>query len=92
MDLPVRAIHRQIVGAIQVIVQVARLPEGRRVTHITEVRGLDDDTGDLVLEDVFRLSAERGPAGRADLCLSGYLPSFIDEITAGGRVALAQLY
>src|SRR5690606_24705770 len=41
-DLPVRAIREQVASAINLIVHVSRLKDGtRRITHITEVEGLE---------------------------------------------------
>jgi pilus assembly protein CpaF len=43
-DLPVRAIREQVSGAVDLIVQVARLRDGsRRVTGISEVVGMEGD-------------------------------------------------
>lgn len=51
-DLPVRAIREQIASAVDVIVQLTRLRDGtRRVTHITEVQGMEGET--IVLQDLF---------------------------------------
>ena len=54
--LPSRTIREMIVGSIDVIVQAARLRDGsRRITHITEVVGLEGDviiTQDLVLYNI----------------------------------------
>ena len=47
MDLPLRAIREQIASAIDIIVQISRHKDGvRRITHITEVHGME---GDVVL-------------------------------------------
>ncbi|MBW1830088.1 MAG: CpaF family protein [Deltaproteobacteria bacterium] len=44
--VPIDLLRTQIASAIDTIVQVSRLPDGsRRVTHISEVRGYDRDTG-----------------------------------------------
>ena len=52
LDLPVRAIREQIASAINMIVQVARLRDGsRRVTHVTEVVGMEGDM--ITLQDIF---------------------------------------
>jgi pilus assembly protein CpaF len=52
MDLPLRAIREQIASAVDVIVQIQRLRDGtRRVTHVTEVLGMEGDV--VVLQDVF---------------------------------------
>lgn len=52
MDLPVRAIRDQIASAIDLIIQQSRLRDGtRKVTHITEVQGMEGDV--IVLQDIF---------------------------------------
>jgi len=54
-DLPVRAIRAQIVSAINVIVHLERLSDGsRKVTHISELVGMEDDT--ITMQDVFRFT------------------------------------
>jgi pilus assembly protein CpaF len=51
-DLPVRAIREQIASALDLIVQQSRMKDGtRKITHITEVLGLEGDT--IVLQDLF---------------------------------------
>lgn len=53
MSLPVKAIRDQIASAVNIIVQQARLQDGsRRVTHITEVLGMEGDV--IILQDIFR--------------------------------------
>jgi pilus assembly protein CpaF len=52
VDLPVRAIREQVTSAVDIIVQQARLKDGsRRITHITEVVGMEGDI--ITLQDVF---------------------------------------
>ena len=52
MDLPLRAIREQIASAIDIIVQITRHKDGvRRVTHITEVQGMEGDI--ITLQDAF---------------------------------------
>jgi pilus assembly protein CpaF len=54
MDLPVRAIREQIAGAVDLIVQIQRLKDGsRRVTHITEVVGMEGDI--ITLSDIYTM-------------------------------------
>ncbi len=54
--LPQRTVREMIVGSVDVIIQAARLRDGsRRITHITEVVGMEGDviiTQDLVLYDI----------------------------------------
>lgn len=52
MDLPIQVIREQIASAVDVIVQQSRFTDGsRKVTHITEVAGMEGDT--IVMTDVF---------------------------------------
>jgi pilus assembly protein CpaF len=52
MDLPVKAIREQISSAVDLIVQQSRLKDGsRRITHITEVIGMEGDV--ITLQDIF---------------------------------------
>jgi pilus assembly protein CpaF len=53
MGLPSRAIRTQIVGAIDLIVQVERQRDGgRRVTQVTEVCGMEGEV--ITLNDIFQ--------------------------------------
>jgi pilus assembly protein CpaF len=51
-DLPVRAIREQIAAAVDLIVHVSRLKDGtRRITHVTEVEGMEGEI--ITLQDLF---------------------------------------
>ncbi|WP_370366626.1 CpaF family protein [Maricaulis sp.] len=51
-SLPTRTIREMIVGSIDVVVQAARLRDGsRKITHITEVVGMEGDV--IVTQDLF---------------------------------------
>ncbi|SHK39403.1 pilus assembly protein CpaF [Selenomonas ruminantium] len=53
MELPVRAVRNQIASAINIIIQQSRLQDGsRKITHITEVQGMEGDT--IILQELFR--------------------------------------
>jgi pilus assembly protein CpaF len=66
--LPSRTIREMICGSIDVVVQAARLRDGsRRITHITEVMGLEGDviiTQDLFLYDILGEDANGNLIGR----------------------------
>ncbi|HET8929206.1 MAG TPA: CpaF family protein, partial [Acidimicrobiales bacterium] len=69
-DLPVRAIREQVASALDCIVQLARLRDGtRRVTHVTEVQGMEGDV--IILQDVFLFDWSMGV--EADGRFKGYL-------------------
>lgn len=55
--LPLTAIRRNIASAVNLIVQVSRLPDGsRKVMNITEVMGMEGDN--IVLQDIFTYAAQ----------------------------------
>jgi len=59
MDLPLRAIREQIASAVDVVVQITRLRDGtRRVTHVTEVQGMEGET--VTLQDAFLFDYSAG--------------------------------
>jgi len=66
--LPSRTIREMIVGSIDVVIQAARLRDGsRRITHITEVIGMEGDviiTQDLFLYDILGEDANGNLVGR----------------------------
>ncbi len=82
VEMPIRAIREQIVAALDVIVQIARLTDGRRrVTHISEIVGIDPDTGRIVIEDVFVLRPKAGQSlADAQLRHTGYIPQFTEQL------------
>lgn len=52
INLPVEEIRRMIGNTLQIIVQQERFPDGvRRITHISEVRGVE--RGEVALQDLF---------------------------------------
>ena len=83
-ELPVRAIREQIASAIDLILQVSRMPDGRRViTAVTEVQGLEGDT--ILLQDIFKYRQVPG-GGKAggELVATGLRPKFLDKLTEAG--------
>ena len=87
MDLPLRAIREQIASAVDVIVQIGRLSDGtRRVTHVTEVQGMESDL--ITLQDafVFDYSAGLDENGRfrGRAIPTGVRPRFTDRFQERG--------
>ncbi|MUN62147.1 CpaF family protein [Kocuria sediminis] len=82
MDLPLRAVREQISSAIDVVVQLTRLRDGtRRVTHITEVQGMEGDIVTLQDAFVFDYSAGVDSSGRflGKAIPTGVRPRFVDR-------------
>lgn len=59
LDLPLRAIREQVASAVDLIVHLTRLRDGtRRVTHVTEVQGMEGDV--VTLQDAFLFDYSAG--------------------------------
>ena len=85
MDLAVRAIREQISTAIHLIVQQDRLQDGsRKVTHITEVQGIEGDT--IVLEDLFKYDQSGFEGGKVfgDFRATGSRPKCYEKFQQTG--------
>ena len=82
-DLPVRAIREQISSAVDCIVQLQRLRDGtRRITHISEVVGMEGDI--ITLQDIFLFDFGAGvdDQGRfqGQLKPTGVRPKFSEKL------------
>ena len=87
VDLPVRAIREQVSSAIDLIVQQVRLSDGsRRITHITEVLGMEGDI--ITLQDVFVFDHSMGldehGSALGSLRATGLRPQFLDKLAIAG--------
>ncbi|HSH03473.1 MAG TPA: CpaF family protein [Anaerolineae bacterium] len=68
MDMPLSIVRKQIADSIHFIVQAARLRDGsRKVTHITEVQGMEGDT--VILSEIFKFQDN---GDNADGNIDGY--------------------
>ena len=86
-DLPVRAIREQIASAVDAVVQLQRLRDGtRRITHITEVAGMEGDV--ITMQDVFMFDFAAGVDhdGRyqGQLQPTGVRPKFAEKLAENG--------
>ena len=85
VDLPSRAIREQIASALDLIVQISRLKDGsRKITHITEVQGLEGEA--IVLQDVFIFEQTAFVDGKVQgrLRPTGIRPKFAEKFEAAG--------
>lgn len=82
LELPVQAIREQICSAVDIIVQQSRFSCGsRRVTHVTEVSGME--SGVITLQDVFVFKEEGfGENGKIQgkFVPTAYIPDFYQEL------------
>ncbi|MGB3413008.1 MAG: CpaF family protein [Microthrixaceae bacterium] len=94
-DLPVRAIREQMASAIDVIVQLTRLRDGtRRVTHITEVQGMEGEV--ITLQDIFLFDFGAGVDEhgryRGQLKATGIRPKFAEKLADQGIRLGAEMF
>lgn len=95
VDLPVRAIREQVAGAVDMVIQQARMKDGsRRVTAISEVIGMEGEI--ITMQDLFTFdySAGRDEQGRfrGVLKSNGLRPKFADDLRDQGIELPADLF
>jgi len=86
LNLPEKAVRKQIASAVTLVLQVSRFSDGsRRLTHITEITGMEDDV--VSMQDVF-LFEKHGVSsdGRTlgTFTATGIRPKFADKLKASG--------
>lgn len=85
-ELPLKAMRAQVASAVDLIIQANRIQGGkRRITHITEIVGMEQDT--VVMQDIYHYHQEgvdeQGRAiGRFEA--TGVRPTFMDRLEQSG--------
>lgn len=96
VDIPIRAIREQIASAVHLIVQQTRFGCGtRKVTAITEVVGLDQDEGTVMLQDIFLFRQDGyGDDGkiRGVHQATGYVPKIFRSLQERGLAVDAKVF
>ncbi len=91
VELPLRAIREQIASAFDLLIQISRLVDGsRRVTHISEVLGMESEV--ITLQDVFvakppdeeAMASGHGSRLLGPLLCGGLKPHFLEKLAAHG--------
>ena len=94
LNLPERAIRKQIASAISLMVQLTRFSDGvRRVTYLTEITGMESDVvsmQDLFLFEKRGLSAEGRTVGSFQA--AGIRPKFAERLKAVGMELPAGMF
>ncbi len=86
LNLPSKAIKENIASAVNLIIQQTRMSDGsRKITHITEVTGMQGDV--ISLQDIFVFRQEgmdkkRKVIGR--FVPTGFIPKFVEDMEAKG--------
>jgi pilus assembly protein CpaF len=86
LDLPQQAIREQISSALHLLIQIARFRDGtRRITHVTEVSGMEGTV--VTLQDIFRFHQQGiDEDGRivGELRSTGIRPTFTERFDVAG--------
>ncbi len=86
MELPIKAMRQQISSAVDLIIQANRLQGGpRKVTHITEVMGMEQDM--IIMQDIFRykqLGVDQNGRAYGQFEATGVRPSFVHRLESSG--------
>jgi pilus assembly protein CpaF len=95
MDLPVRAIREQVASALDLVVHIHRLRDGtRRITHVTEVVGMEGDVitlQDLMLFD-YGMGVDEDGKYVGYLKATGIRPAFSEHLENYGIHLPAELF
>ncbi|SFN95014.1 CpaF family protein [Proteiniclasticum ruminis] len=87
MELPSKAIREQIASALDLIVQVSRFNDGsRKITKVSEVVGMENDT--ITLQDIFVFRQEGfDETGKVmgKHVATGIVPKFIEKLKTYGE-------
>ncbi|EMN5132778.1 CpaF family protein [Burkholderia contaminans] len=86
LTLPPKTMRQQIASAISVVVQAARLTDGRRkIVSIQELTGME---GDIInMQEIFtfkRTGVDRDGTVRGHFCATGVRPKFAERLQAFG--------
>src|SRR5712692_9782568 len=94
VNLPEKAVRRQIASAVALVIQIARFNDGtRRVTHLTEITGMEDDV--VSMQDVFVFEKHGvGQDGRVlgTFTPTGIRPKFAEKLKASGISVPASMF
>jgi pilus assembly protein CpaF len=95
MEIGIRAIREQIASALNLIIHQARMKDGtRRITHVTEIVGMEGDV--ITLQDLFLFDYSAGldAEGRflGSLKATGIRPHFIERMQDRGIAVSAEVF
>jgi Flp pilus assembly CpaF family ATPase len=95
VELPSRAIREQIASGINIVIQVARLPDGsRKVTHVTEVSGIGENAV-FMTQEIFVFKQQGvDTAGRVigRYEPTGTIPRIVEQLRAQGTKIAREVF
>jgi pilus assembly protein CpaF len=94
IDIPPRAARSQIASALNVVIQIGRLSDGRRkLLSLSEITGMEGDV--VTMQDIFRfrqtgVSSDGQVLGKFEA--TGIRPKFIEQVIAHGVTLSSELF
>ncbi|WP_155265260.1 CpaF family protein [Sphingomonas segetis] len=94
IDIPIRSSRAQIASALNVVIQVSRLADGRRkLVSVSELTGMEGEV--VTMQEIFRfrqtgMSGDGIVQGRFEA--TGIRPRFLDQVMAHGIALSADLF
>jgi pilus assembly protein CpaF len=93
-EIPQRAVRNQIASAIEIVIQVVRLPDGRRrVSSVQEILGMEGDV--ITMQEIFHLERRAPDAegqAHAEVVATGLRPACAHKLAAAGCALRADLF
>jgi pilus assembly protein CpaF len=91
VDLPAAHIREQVASAVDVVVHMARLRDGRRVAlHVSAVEGCVD--GEPVVREVFSFHPRAGGGAQGEFVAAGVVPELTEVLAERGEPIPAALF
>jgi pilus assembly protein CpaF len=94
MELPDKAVREQIASAIDIVVQQARFSDGsRKITHITEITGME--SGTVQMQNIFTFKQkgfDEDQRVRGEFTATGRVPEFYEELGSRGIAVNMNLF
>jgi pilus assembly protein CpaF len=94
LDMPLLAIRRQIASAVNLIIHISRLTDGsRKITHITEVSGMEGEV--VTMSDIFKFEQSGvGSDGKIQgtLRATGLRPLFTPRLEVVGYKLRGEIF
>ncbi len=85
-EMPLKAMRAQIASGVNLVIQTNRLQGGpRKVTHISEIVGMEQDT--IVMQDIYhfeQIGVDESGRAVGRFIATGIRPTFMDRLESAG--------
>jgi pilus assembly protein CpaF len=93
-EMPISVVRQQVASGINVVLQLARLPDGsRRVISVSEITGMEGDV--ISMQDIYRFR-QTGRASDGTIlgafAATGIRPKFAERLEASGFSLAAEIF